>query len=99
MKKPNRSRIEIAYKILTMLSRRPRKQTHIMYGANTSWFPMKKIMTALMDQGFVEVIDQGLTDRMKLQKTEIVYRLTEKGSQLQKEMAEIRKKLNSSSLF
>jgi len=60
---------------------------------------MKKIMTALMDQGFVEVLDQGLTDRMKLQKTEIVYRLTEKGFQLQKEMAEIRKKLNSSSLF
>jgi len=49
-----RSRLEIYYDVLQVISRGAHKPTRIMYRANLSWIPLQEILKSLLIQGFIE---------------------------------------------
>ena len=74
--KPRRSRLEVCLDVLWTIRNGTKKPTRIMYGANLSWKPLKRVLKSLVSQGLVkEVVPHNLKDN----RTSICYELTPKG--------------------
>ncbi len=69
-----RTRLEIMLNVLTAVSDGVNKPTRIMYAANMSWNPTKKILEKLVGEGFLGVTEEPLGRRSKKR-----YEITEKG--------------------
>jgi len=69
-----RSKLEIQLDILNAVREGVEKPTRIMYAANMSWSPVKKMLDSLVDREFLTVISTigGKTVRNR-------YEITEKG--------------------
>jgi len=72
-----RSRLEIILTILTNIREGEEKPTRIMYAANMSWTPTKKILSSLVEQGLIKVKNTQGRGRSKQR-----YLITEKGINL-----------------
>ena len=70
-----RSRFEIYVDILTEVMNGSSKPTKIMYGANLSYKPLKKILQSMLDQGLIEEIAGTSKDK----RTKVTYEVTSKG--------------------
>ena len=70
-----RSRFEIYVDILTEVMNGSSKPTKIMYGANLSYKPLKKILQSMLDQGLIEEIAGTTKDK----RTKVTYEVTSKG--------------------
>ena len=71
---PRRSRLDIQLDVLNAVRKGVDKPTRIMYAANMSWKPVRKILDSLVDGGLLSVIENtnGKTVRRR-------YEITEKG--------------------
>ncbi len=69
-----RSRLEIVLDILSVVMGGVDKPTCIMYAANMSWSPVQRMLSNLVEQGFLLVVlyTKGRQSRR-------LYRITEKG--------------------
>jgi predicted transcriptional regulator len=70
-----RSRFEIYVDILTEVMNGSEKPTKIMYGANLSYKPLKKILQSMLDQGLIN----ELAGTRKDKRTKVTYEVTQKG--------------------
>ena len=70
-----RSRFEIYVDILTEVMNGSNKPTKIMYGANLSYKPLKKILQSMLDQGLIDEMDGTPKDK----RTKVTYQVTQKG--------------------
>ena len=70
-----RSRFEIYVDVLTEIMNGAKKPTKIMYGANLSYKPLKRILQSLLDQGLIEEEEGRIRDK----RTKVKYILTHKG--------------------
>jgi predicted transcriptional regulator len=70
-----RSRFEIYVDVLTEIMNGAKKPTKIMYGANLSYKPLKRILLSLLDQGLIEEEEGRIRDK----RTKVKYILTPKG--------------------
>jgi len=69
-----RTRLEIMLNVLNAVHDGVDKPTRIMYAANMSWNPTKKILEKLVGEGFLEVNEEPSGKRSKKR-----YGITEKG--------------------
>ncbi len=69
-----RTRLEILLGVLKAIKEGENKPTRIMYATNMSWTPTKKILTKLVDKGFIEVTEEPSGGRSKRR-----YEINEKG--------------------
>jgi predicted transcriptional regulator len=69
-----RTRLEILLGVLNAIKDGETKPTRIMYATNMSWTPTKKILTKLIDQGFIDVSEEPSGGRSKKR-----YDINEKG--------------------
>jgi len=71
---PRRSRLDIQLDVLNAVRKGVDKPTRIMYAANMSWKPVRKILDSLVDGGLLTVNTNtdGKTVRRR-------YEITEKG--------------------
>jgi len=69
-----RTRLEIMLNVLNAVHDGVDKPTRIMYAANMSWNPTKKILEKLVGEGFLEVNEEPSGKRSKKR-----YEITEKG--------------------
>ena len=69
-----RSRLEIVLDILSVIMGGVDKPTPIMYAANMSWSPVQRMLSNLVEQGFLLVVlyTKGRQSRRR-------YQITEKG--------------------
>ena len=72
---PRRSRFEIYVDILTEIMNGSKKPTKIMYGANLSYKPLKKIIQSMLDQGLIYETIGTKKDK----RTKVTYEVTQKG--------------------
>ena len=70
-----RSRFEIYVDILTEVMNGSNKPTKIMYGANLSYKPLKKILQSMLDQSLIDEMDGTPKDK----RTKVTYQVTQKG--------------------
>lgn len=70
-----RSRFEIYVDILTEVMNGSNKPTKIMYGANLSYKPLKKILKSMLTQGLLDEVDGTSKDK----RTKVTYTVTQKG--------------------
>jgi len=73
-----RSKLEIYLDVLSTIKGGTEKPTSIMYEANLSWRPLKKILAHMVSQTLVEEIDMTRA-RRRDKRTSRCYRLTQKG--------------------
>ncbi len=72
-----RSRLEITLTILSIILDGVEKPTRIMYAANMSWKPVKRILSHLVEQGLlVQVFNT------ESRQSRIRYQITEKGKKV-----------------
>ena len=71
-----RSKLEIYLDVLWIIKNGTKKPTRIMYGANISWKPLKRILKSLVSQGLIGEVD-ARENRDK--RTSTYYELTQKG--------------------
>jgi len=71
-----RSKLEIYLDVLWIVKNGTKKPTRIMYGANISWKPLKRILKSLVSQGLIREVD-ARENRDK--RTSTYYELTQKG--------------------
>lgn len=71
-----RSKLEIYLDVLWIIKNGTKKPTRIMYGANISWKPLKRILKSLVSQGLIREVD-ARENRDK--RTSTYYELTQKG--------------------
>lgn len=69
-----RTRLEILLGVLSAIRDGENKPTRIMYATNMSWIPTKKILTKLVESGFIEVTEEPSGGRSKMR-----YEINEKG--------------------
>ena len=72
-----RTRLEIMLSVLSAVEEGVNKPTRIMYAANMSWNPTKKILEKLVDEGFLGVTEEPLGRRSRKR-----YEITEKGKKV-----------------
>ena len=72
-----RSRLEISLIILSAIRDGVDKPTRIMYAANMSWASSQKILSSLVEQGFIEV-----KMPLKIGKSKKRYVITKKGKKV-----------------
>ena len=72
---PRRSQLEIRLKILTAVRDGVDKPTRIMYAANMSWKPVRRILSHLVEQGLLDVRVNAESRQSKKR-----YVLTDKGA-------------------
>jgi len=65
-----RSRLEIYFDILEVISKGTTKPTRIMYKTNLSWITLKEMFSTLIDGGFIREVREKKAFR---------YHVTEKG--------------------
>jgi len=88
-----RSRLELYLDVLGAVKRGIDKPTCIMYEANLSWKPLKRLLGHMMDMNLVEEIDLSGT-RRRDKRTDKNYRLTQKGENVIRYFNEARITLN-----
>jgi len=71
---PRRSKLDIQLDVLNAVRKGVDKPTRIMYAANTSWKPVRKILDSLVDGGLLSVIENTGGNKAKRR-----YEITEKG--------------------
>ena len=69
-----RSKLDIQLDVLKAVREGVDKPTRIMYAANMSWNPVRKILDSLVDGGLLSVISNTVGNRAKRR-----YEITEKG--------------------
>ena len=69
-----RSKLDIQLEVLKAVREGVDKPTRIMYAANMSWNPVRKILDSLVDGGLLSVIENTVGNRSKRR-----YEITEKG--------------------
>ena len=69
-----RSKLDIRLEVLKAVREGVNKPTRIMYAANMSWNPVRKILDSLVDGGLLSVISNTVGNRSKRR-----YEITEKG--------------------
>jgi predicted transcriptional regulator len=69
-----RTRLEILLGVLNVIKDGENKPTRIMYATNMSWTPTKKILTRLVERGFIDVTEEPSNGRSKRR-----YDINEKG--------------------
>ena len=69
-----RSKLDIQLEVLKAVREGVDKPTRIMYAANMSWNPVRKILDSLVDGGLLSVISNTVGNRAKRR-----YEITEKG--------------------
>ena len=72
-----RTRLEILLSVLNAIKDGENKPTRIMYATNMSWTPTKKILTRLVERGFIDVTEEPSSGRSKRR-----YDINEKGMQV-----------------
>ena len=77
MRVERRSRLEVRYDVLRVIADGEVKPTRIMYSANLSFNPLKRILRELVEEGLV--CEEPSRDDKR---TEREYRLTEKGGRV-----------------
>lgn len=77
-----RSKTRIMVDMLILIKKRGGKviPTHILYGANLSYKRMKQYLSALLQNGFIEKLNE---------ENRVYYKLTEKGQKFIKEFKKI----------
>lgn len=70
-----RSKLEIYLDVLEVIRNGTSQPTRIMYGANLSWKPLKKVLGSLVSQGLIMEIESKDRDK----RTKRSYRITKKG--------------------
>ncbi len=71
---PRRSKLDIQLEVLNAVRDGVDKPTRIMYAANMSWNPVRKILDSLVDGGLLSLITNTGGNRAKRR-----YEITEKG--------------------
>ena len=69
-----RSKLDIQLEVLKAVREGVDKPTRIMYAANMSWNPVRKILDSLVDGGLLSVISNTVGKRTKRR-----FEITEKG--------------------
>ena len=69
-----RTRLEIMLSVLSAVDEGVSKPTRIMYSANMSWNPTRKMLEKLVDEGYLGVSEEPLGRRSRKR-----YEITEKG--------------------
>jgi predicted transcriptional regulator len=69
-----RSRLDIQLEVLNAVRDGVDKPTRIMYAANMSWNPVRKILDSLVDGGLLSMTSTAVGNRSKKR-----YEITEKG--------------------
>ena len=73
-----RSKLQIYLDVLSVIKDGTQKPTNIMYEANLSWKPLKRVLENMVSQRLVEVIFTG-GDRRQDRRTNRRYELSSKG--------------------
>ena len=73
-----RSKLQIYLDVLSVIKDGTQKPTNIMYEANLSWRPLKRVLENMVSQGLVEEISTG-EDGKRDRRTTRRYELTTKG--------------------
>jgi len=73
-----RSKLQIYLDVLSVIKDGTQKPTNIMYEANLSWKPLKRVLENMVSQGLVEEISTG-GERRRDRRTSRRYELTGKG--------------------
>ena len=89
--KQRRSSLEVHLDVLMTIRNGARKPTNIMYGANLSWKPLKRVLDSLIKQGFVQEVDAL---NLKDKRTNVCYGLTRKGDNVLNYFSKARDLLN-----
>jgi predicted transcriptional regulator len=71
-----RSQLEIYLDVLWTIKKGCKKPTRIMYGANLSWKPLKRILESMISQN---LINEYMPKKNKDKRTNFCYELTNKG--------------------
>jgi predicted transcriptional regulator len=71
---PRRSKLDIQLEVLKAVKKGVVKPTRIMYAANMSWNPVRKILVDLVDRGLLSVIENTVGKRVNRR-----FEITEKG--------------------
>ncbi len=58
------------------------KPTRIMYNANISWQPLKRVLNSMISQDLIREIDVSLERRKRVKRTSRLYEITMKGEQV-----------------
>ena len=75
---PRRSRLEIHLEILAAVKQGMDKPTRIMYAVNMSWKPVQRILSHLLEQGFLAEVINIESKQSKRRR----YQITEKGEKI-----------------
>lgn len=73
---PRRSKLEIYLDVLAAVKGGTSKPTRIMYEANLSWKPLQKILSSMLIQDLIVLMD---TTKNRDKRTNTMYGLTQKG--------------------
>lgn len=71
-----RSQLAVYLDVLRIIKEGTEKPTRIMYGANLSWIPLKKVLTSMISQGLITEIESSNKGDKRTKKT---YKITQKG--------------------
>ena len=77
-----RSKLETFIDVLEVIKGGISKPTRIMSRANLSWQPLTRILSSMVNQGFVREID--VSDRKRDKRSTKVYEITMKGEEVVK---------------
>ncbi len=77
-----RSKLEIYLEVLQIIKSGVSKPTRIMYQANISWQPLKRILSSMASQGLIDEVDTTSIDRKRDKRTSKIYEITMKGEQV-----------------
>jgi len=73
-----RSKLEIWLNVLDIIHEGESKPTRIMYEANISWDPLKRVLRSLVSQGLIREIETWTTRKYD-RRTKKHYEITKKG--------------------
>ena len=77
-----RSKLEIYLEVLQIIKSGVSKPTCIMYQANVSWQPLKRVLNSMVSQGLIDEIDTSSIERRRDKRTSKIYEITMKGEQV-----------------
>jgi predicted transcriptional regulator len=84
VKARSRSKLETFIDVLEVIKGGISKPTRIMSRANLSWQPLTRILSSMVNQGFVREIDVSDTGRKRDKRTTKLYEITMKGDEIVK---------------
>lgn len=77
-----RSKLEIYLEVLQIIKSGVSKPTCIMFQANISWQPLKRVLNSMVSQDLINEIDTTSIERKRDKRTSKIYEITMKGEQV-----------------